>query len=240
MPERRAIQDMFKAVEDGLAHLRDQLETLSSAIWHDIDHEDPEGLEAGVRFKQEYNERRRSLGETMDQMLALLHQYPQPGPDTGVTQAPVATETPQAVEAPPAADTGAGEEAAPIAGGLDQRVPFGFMLGGQTFSSASAWPLFYEALLQELLGRDPAKLSRLVESPAFQREGRPLFARTPDLLDDPLPIADDLFAEADMAPDALLHVIKRLIGYLGYPLESFKVLLKEKNRGTVETLSLAA
>jgi hypothetical protein len=35
-------------------------------------------------------------------------------------------------------------------------------------------------------------------------------------------------------------VIKRLISALGFPLDAFKILLKEKNRGTVETLSLAA
>ena len=37
-----------------------------------------------------------------------------------------------------------------------------------------------------------------------------------------------------------LKVIKGLLGEIGYPLDSFKILLKEKNRGTVETLSIAA
>jgi hypothetical protein len=35
-------------------------------------------------------------------------------------------------------------------------------------------------------------------------------------------------------------VIRGLIEEMGYPLDSFKILLKEKNRGTVETLCLAA
>jgi len=242
MSERPGIHDELQELEDGLLGLRGQLEGLSAAIWHAIDHEDPAALEAGVRFKQEYNERRGALEGAMDLMLALLRHYPRPGPDTGLGTEPaepqVAPEGP--VRTPNAAPPPSGGEAVPLARGLDQRVPFGFVLGGQTFSSASAWPLFYEALLQEFYSRDAAKLSRLVESPAFQREGKPLFARVPDLLEDPLPIADSLFAEADMAPETLLLVVKRLIAYLGYPLESFKVLLKEKNRGTVETLSLAA
>ncbi len=129
----------------------------------------------------------------------------------------------------------------PVAAGLETKVPFGFAMGGRPYTSASAWPLFYGALLQELYGRAPEKLSRLADAPGgFQQAGRPLFSRVPDGLDDPLPIADAIFAEADMAPETQLQVIKRLIEYTGYPLDTFKILLKEKERGTVETLSIAA
>jgi hypothetical protein len=178
-------------------------------------------------------------------MLALLGEYPPSGPGTGEAEpsaeagetldetVPVEPAAPSA-EAPVAAAT-------PDTSGLDQKVPFGFVLSGQTYTSASAWPLFYEALLQELYGRAPDKLTRLADVPGeLGQGGRRLFARVPDSLDDPLPIADAIFAEADIAPQALLQVIKRLISYMGYPLDSFKILLKEKNRGTVETLSLAA
>jgi hypothetical protein len=53
-------------------------------------------------------------------------------------------------------------------------------------------------------------------------------------------VADGLFAEADLSPGDLIEAIKGLLGEIGFPLDSFKILLKEKNRGTVETLSLAA
>jgi hypothetical protein len=120
-------------------------------------------------------------------------------------------------------------------------VPFGFVLGGQTYTSASAWPLFYEALLGELYERAAAKLSRLAdEGSRFQRGGKPLFARLPARLDDPLQVAEALYAEADLGPEDLIEVIKALLREIGYPLESFSILLKERNRGTVETLSIAA
>jgi hypothetical protein len=184
-------------------------------------------------------------------MLALLQEYRSPDGGTGTAEPmsevsePEAAETTEESQATPDQDLGETQEQAQaqtsLTPGLDQKVPFGFILDGKTFTSASAWPLFYEALLQELYGRAPEKLKQLVDAPAgFGSKDRPLFARVPDTLDEPLPIADSIFAEADLAPEALLQVIKRLIGYLGYPLASFKVLLKEKNRGTVETLSLAA
>jgi len=249
MSESRAIDGKLQEVEDRLEQLRGELEKLSAAIWNDINHDDPARLEEGVRFKQSYNERRGSLEGAMDQMLALLREYRSPGAGTGSAAEPmseVSEPEAEAMEVSQAApDQGMGETQAqaqtPLTPSLDQKVPFGFILDGKTFTSASAWPLFYEALLQELYGRAPEKLKHLVDAPAgFGSKDRPLFARVPDTLDEPLPIADSIFAEADLAPEALLQVIKRLIGYLGYPLESFKVLLKEKNRGTVETLSLAA
>jgi hypothetical protein len=249
MSESRAIDAKLQGVEDRLEQLRGELEKLSAAIWNDINHDDQARLEEGVRFKQSYNERRGSLEGAMDQMLTLLREYRSPDGGAGTAEPmsevsePEAAEATEAPQAAPDQDLGEAQAQAqtPFTPGLDQKVPFGFILDGKTFTSASAWPLFYEALLQELYGRAPEKLKHLVDAPAgFGSEDRPLFARVPDTLDEPLPIADSIFAEADLAPEALLQVIKRLIGYLGYPLESFKVLLKEKNRGTVETLSLAA
>jgi hypothetical protein len=246
MPERAGIEGKLQEVEDQLEQLRSQLEVLSSAIWQDIDHDNPARLDEGVRFKQSYNERRGSLEGSMDQMLALLRTYPPSGPGAGVAEpvgeaaereADKVSEVPQTEPETPEPVPATGS----LSVGLDQKVPFGFILGGKTFTSASAWPLFYEALLQELYGRSPEKLTHLADtSGGLEQGGRRLFARVPDPLDDPLAIADSIFAEADLAPQALLQVIKRLIGYMGYPLDSFKILLKEKSRGTVETLSLAA
>jgi hypothetical protein len=243
MPESPKIDGNLREIKDQIEQMRGQLERLSTAIWQDIDHENPERLAEGVRFKQGYNERRIALQETMDGMLALLREYPSPESGSGATvRGDEITESEQGTAVETAATT-AGEPIveSPVAADLERKVPFGFVLGGQTYTSASAWPLFYEALLQELYGRDPEKMSRLADpAGGFEQGSKPLFARVPDSLDDPLPVADAFFAEVDMAPEGLILVIKRLIGYLGYPLESFKILLKEKNRGTVETLSIAA
>jgi hypothetical protein len=246
MPERTGIEEKLREVENQLERARGQLETLSSAIWQAIDHEDPMRLEEGVRFKQSYNERRSSLQGSMDQMLALLREYPSSGPGPGIAESEREVAEQERVEGADEPQTAPqSPEPIPAAGslapGLDQKVPFGFVLSGKTFTSASAWPLFYETLLQELYGRAPEKLTHLADAPLrLEEAGRPLFAHIPDPLDDPLPIADSIFAEADLPPQALLQAIKHVIGYMGYPLESFKILLKEKNRGTVETLSLAA
>jgi hypothetical protein len=240
MPERVGIDETLRSVRGELEQLRGRLEALSGALWQCIDHEDPKALEAGVRFKQGYNERRAALDEAIGRMLALLVDHPASGPGRGSEKPMERAAAPEQVSRPPSPRPQLSAANLTLAGEMEQKLPFGFMLNGQTFTSASAWPLFYEALLQELYGRGPEQLSRLADPPVFEHGGRPLFARVPDRLDDPMPIADALFAEADLPAGALLEVIKRLMGEMGYPLESFKILLKEKNRGTVETRSLAA
>lgn len=252
MPESVGIDGRMREVKERLEQLREQLDLLSSAIWQDIDHDHPTRLEEGVRFKQGYNERRRALEEDMDRMLALLSEYPayvSEGGASDTAASPARDVADEAGSAVRAEDSETGKEnRAPesgstrsLASGLDTKVPFGFMLGGQTFSSASAWPLFYEAVLSELYSRGPDKLSRLADVPGeFVRGGKRLFARSAEDLEDPLPVADTIFAEADIPPEELLQVVTRLIAYMGYPRDSLKILLKEKNRGTLETLSLGS
>jgi hypothetical protein len=252
MAKQAGIDETLRAVRQQLEQTRPQLEVLSGAIWDAINHDDSAALEEGVRFKQSYNERRQQLERAAADMLALLRGWPQSGPGAGTAKpepaAAVEVPTPPAPTSEPPAATGApmvqDAKLAPdakLARALEKKVPFGFVLSGQTFTSASAWPLFYEALLQELYARAPEKISHLADVAAgLQYESNPLFARVPDSLGDPLPIAEALYAEAGLDPPILIEVIKRLIRVTGYSLDSFKILLKEKNRGTVETLSLAA
>jgi hypothetical protein len=223
-----------------LGRLGQELESVSAEIWQSIDHNDLAGLERGVAYKQRFNQRRGPLETAAAEMVALLRDYPQsePGPaDYLAAPTAVAASVPQHAVVPtwtpPAAARASHpptRERTPEAqtpGDLGQKVPLGFVLGGQTFTSTSAWPLFYEALLEELYGRAGEKLSRLADDGSgFVRGGKPLVAHLPDQFDNPLPVVQTLFAEGDLDPADLIEVIKRLLGEVGHPLDGFKILLR--------------
>jgi hypothetical protein len=257
MAETGKTDGAVQALRRQLERMGQELEAVSAEIWRNIDHNDPAGLDEGVAYKQRFNQSRLPLDAAVADMVAVLREYPRTDPGSGeVVTTPKVASVPASPPSPapaaqPVAHPAASRAAVPparessaeasVADDLGQKVPFGFVLGGQTFTSASAWPLFYEAVLEELYERAAEKLSRLAdEASGFLRGGKPLFARLPDRLSDPLPVAEALFAEADLSPEDLIEVIKGLLREVGYPLDSFKILLKEKNRGTVETLSLAA
>jgi len=257
MAQTEKTDNALQSLRRQLERMAQELEAVSTEIWRNIDHNDPAELDKGVAYKQRFNQRRLPLEAAAADMVAVLRDYPLTDPGSGelaatpkVASVP-ASPPPPAPAAQPVTHPAASRTTAPPvresrpgispASDLGQKVPFGFVLGGQTYTSASAWPLFYEALLEELYERAAEKLSRLAdEGSGFLRGGKPLFARLPDRLDDPLPVAEALFAEADLSPEDLIEVIKGLLREIGYPLDSFKILLKEKNRGTVETLSIAA
>ena len=139
-------------------------------------------------------------------MLAVLRDYPLGDPNPGEATTPRVANLPPApvpitAASAPAGTVGArraqatplltptvtqtreARPANPMLGDLGQKVPFGFVLGGQTVTSASAWPLFYEALLEELYQRNAEKLSRLADDGGgFLQGGKPLFARLPGRL----------------------------------------------------------
>jgi hypothetical protein len=270
MAETGKTESPIQGLKRQLERLGAELEAVSAEIWRNIDHDDAARLEQGVAYKQHFNQRRGPLETAVSEMLAVLRDYPlsDPGPGEALTPraanlAPAPTPISIAAAAAsggvsalrPAMGPGSTTQAptiqaqpvtsaspsSPLVRDLGQKVPFGFVLGGQTFTSASAWPLFYEALLEELYERNPEQISRLADDGGgFLHGGKALFARLPGGLDDPLPVAEALFAEADLSPEDLLEVIKSLLREIGYPLDAFKILLKEKNRGTVETLSIAA
>jgi hypothetical protein len=264
MAETGRIESPIQGLRRQLERMAAELEAVSAEIWRNIDHEDATRLEQGVAYKQRFNQKRVPIEAAVADMLAVLRDYPLGDPNPGEAATPRVANLPPAPVPITAASAPAGAVGArraqaaplptpavnqtreahpanPMLGDLGQKVPFGFVLSGQTVTSASAWPLFYEALLEELYQRNPEELSRLADSGGgFLHGGKPLFARLPASLDDPLPVAEALFAEADLSPEELLEVIKGLLREVGYPLDSFKILLKEKNRGTVETLSIAA
>lgn len=257
MAQTEKTDGALQSLRRQLERMGQELEAVSAEIWRNIDHNDPAALDKGVAYKQRFNQRRLPLEVAASEMIAVLRDYPLTDPDLGETAATPtvasvpASLLPPAPAAQPVAHPAASRTVAPTVresrpdvsptGDLGQKVPFGFVLGGQTYTSASAWPLFYEALLEELYERAAEKISCLAdEGSGFLRGGKPLFARLPGRLDDPLPVAEALFAEANLPPEDLIEVIRGLLREIGYPLDSFKILLKEKSRGTVETLSIAA
>lgn len=257
----RNMQSSLRHVMSAIENLRDDLKTLSDTIWTSIDHNDPGSLEQGFRFKQAFNERWSVLDEAAAALWQLLKAeraeeveavLDKPIPDVkpkgrgGKDTVPKGKtlETgggePEAVQEPEAAEP-ALEEATEVAEDFKGKTPFGFMLGGRTFTSPSNWGLFYQALLQELAKQYPEAFDRLPERKAWRdRRGKPLFTRTQDVLRRPLEITEQLYAEADLPLTLIVQGMRQLARELKLPPDALKILLKEDRRGTVETKPLAA
>ena len=239
------MQDLEERLRQLLTHietLERELSALSDAIWQSIDHDDSALLEAGVKFKQAFNAKRDGLEAATGELSQLLRDCPlvgagAQGPEAG-GGAVAAEDDTQVVAGPGESRAAQAQTSEPDFG---DKLPFGFVLGDQTYTSSGNWPLFYHALLQELYRRQPEKLAKLPDRKGLTNShGRPLFARTADAFSEPLAVSEHLFAEGDLALPLMIRSIKALFGEVGLPISTLKILLKERHRGTVETYSLAA
>lgn len=239
------MQDLQERLGHLLTHietLERELNVLSDAIWQSIDHDDSAMLEAGVKFKQAFNAKRDALEAASGDLGQLLRDCPLVG--WGALEAEMGGSATAAGDEPRSVPvTGEASEAVPQTSEPDfgDKLPFGFVLGDQTYTSSGNWPLFYHAILQELYRRQPEKLAKLPDRKGLTNShGRPLFARTADSFSEPLAVSEQLFAEGDLALPLMIRSIKALLGEVGLPVSALKILLKERHRGTVETFSLAA
>lgn len=257
----RPMQSSLRHVMSAIENLRDDLKALSDTIWSSIDHNDPASLEQGFRFKQAFNQRWCALDEAAEALWRLLKEehaedeegvadQPPPGakpkarsgkePAQKVKVSEVRGDEPPGTQ-PPDAEEAALDADSEVADDFKGKTPFGFVLGGKTFTSPSNWGLFYQTLLQALEKQYPEALDRLPERKAWRDpRGKPLFARTREPLRRPLEVTEQLYAEADLPLNLMLQGMRQLARELKLSADALKILLKEDRRGTVETKPLAA
>ena len=67
--------DRTREILEDLEAVRENLLALSDDIWQSIDHNDPEGLEEGVRFKRAYNEKMAAFDTLASELSAMIQQF---------------------------------------------------------------------------------------------------------------------------------------------------------------------
>jgi hypothetical protein len=72
---RSAMPDRTREILEDLEAVRENLLALSDEIWQSIDHNDPEGLEEGVRFKRAYNEKMAAFDTLASELSAMVQQF---------------------------------------------------------------------------------------------------------------------------------------------------------------------
>ncbi len=224
--------------------IQEDLEVFSEEIWKNIDHNDAEKLEAGVKLKQAYNEKRKAFNVAAQSLSSLLqsHAKGNSSAESVKAEAESASDIPieKSTETEPKPKTERSKEQE-LNEDFKITVPFGFTLEDKTFTGLSNWSVFYETFLREMAKRDQQKFSELPDRDAFRtEEGKTMFAKSADVLRDPLPILENVFAEVDLPLELIIQNIKNLVREFNVSTDSMKILLKEKKRGTVMAKSIAA
>ena len=219
MNQRERISQILSSLERTNENLLD----LSDDIWLGIDHNDPDELQAGVEFKQQYNAAMAEFATVADHLQQLITGYTRVAPDDEATS--------------PSADA---DEHNRIIQELDRserhlldedfryKRPFGFAFQGHAVKDLRTWRALYERVIHLLARLEGDTFLRIATDEAFETtRGNRMFAPTGDGMRHSDEILPGLHVELNLSANSISALIKRLLEHFDYDPSTFHVYLRE-------------
>jgi len=218
-----AMPDRTREILEDLEAVRENLLALSDEIWQSIDHNDPEGLEEGVRFKRAYNEKMAAFDTLASELSAMIQQFTsvrlEEHEDIGGDDESRNVRIIQALNQ---------EEPHSIDEDFTFKRPYGFILDGQATTGITTWRRVFELVCQQLQRRDPQRFAELPENPDFiSNRGHPSFSQGTESLRTAWAISDGLYAEVNLSANGIRDTIRRLLVTFDIPKDRLQLFLRE-------------
>ncbi len=215
--------DRTRVILEDLEAVRENLLALSDEIWQSIDHNDPEGLEEGVRFKRAYNEKMAAFDTLASELSAMIQQFTsvrlEEHEDIGGDDESRNVRIIQALNQ---------EEPHSIDEDFTFKRPYGFILDGQATTGITTWRRVFELVCQQLQRRDPQRFAELPENPDFiSNRGHPSFSQGTEALRTAWAIGDGLYAEVNLSANGIRDTIRRLLATFDIPKDRLQLFLRE-------------
>jgi hypothetical protein len=217
------MQDRTRKILEDLEGVRENLLGLSDDIWLNIDHNDPQGLEEGVSFKREYNQKMAAFDALASELSRLIQQFTsvrlESEEQTGQDDAPRNLRLIQDLNR---------EKQHSIDEDFTYKRPHGFILDGQAVTGITTWRRLFELVCQQLLRRDPSRFRALPDNPDFiSSRGHRSFSRTPEGLRSQSQLEDGLYAEINLSANGLRDTICWLLDAFAIPRDKMQVFLRQ-------------
>lgn len=212
-----------RRILEDLEAVRENLLALSDDIWHSIDHNDPQALDAGVEFKRAYNAKAAAFDQIASELSALVQQYTsvrleeaeQTGEDNGEQNARIVAELNR--EQPHSLDEN-----------FTYKRPHGFVLDGRGTTGVTTWQRLYELVCQQLFARDEGRFRGLENHPEFvSNRGHHTVTGDRTTLRKPLAVSADLYIEANLSANGIRDVIRRLLEEFEIPTDRMQIFLRQ-------------
>ena len=215
--------DRTRAILEDLEAVRENLLALSDEIWQSIDHNDPEGLEEGVRFKRSYNEKMVAFDTLASELSAMVQQFT--SVRLGEHEEIGGEDESENVRIIQALNR---EEPHSIDEDFTFKRPHGFILDGQATTGITTWRRVFELVCQQLQRRDPQRFAELPENPDFiSNRGHPSFSQGTEALRTAWAIGDGLYAEVNLSANGIRDTIRRLLATFDIPKDRLQLFLRE-------------
>ena len=212
-----------RSILEDLEAVRETLLALSDEIWQSIEHNDPEALEEGVRFKRAYNEKIAAFDTLASELSAMIQQFTSVrlGGDEELRE----DDESQNARIIQALNR---EEPHSIDEDFTFKRPHGFILDGQGTTGVTTWRRVFERIREQIQRRDPNRFQQLPDHPNFiSNRGHHSFKFDPEKLRSACLIADGLHAEINLSANGLRDVIRNLLATFEIPKDLLQLFLRE-------------
>jgi len=215
--------DRTREILEDLEAVRENLLALSDEIWQSIEHNDPEGLEAGVRFKRAYNEKMAAFDTLASELSVLIQQFTSvrlgEDEESGEEDESQNARIIQALNR---------EEPHSIDEDFTFKRPHGFILDGQGTTGVTTWRRVFELICQHIQRRDPDRFRQLSDHRDFiSNRGHHTFTPDPAELRSACLIADGIHAEINLSANGLRDVVRHLLATFEIPKDRLQLFLRE-------------
>jgi len=219
MTQRQRISQILSALERTNENLLD----LSDDIWLSIDHNDPDELQAGVEFKQQYNTAMTEFAQAAERIQQLITNYTSITADDEATSPEVAREEHDRI----IQELNRSERHT-----LDEdfryKRPFGFAFEGHAAKDLRTWRALYKRVIRLLAQLQGDGFKRVASAETFEtRRGNRIFASTEEGMRYANEVVPGVWVELNLSANSISDHIHRLLEYFEYNPADFYVYLRE-------------
>ena len=212
-----------RSILEDLEAVRENLLALSDDIWHSIDHNDPEALEAGVEFKRAYNSKAADFDRVATDLSVLIQRYTSVRLEESEQTGGEDRERNERIIA--ALNR---EEPHSLDENFTFKRPHGFVLAGQAATGITTWQRMYELVCRLLVARDQARFRGLYSNPDFiSNRGHHMVTQDPSTLRKSLDVGHGIYVESNLSANAICDMLQRFLAAFEIPMEQMKVYLRE-------------
>ena len=216
------MQKRIRKILGDLEAVQENLLALSDDIWLNIDHNDPQGLEDGYKFKKAYNEKIAEFSQISDCISNLVQQYT--NVKTSIDEASGNNEE----QNDRIVRELNHEEPHRLDEDFTYKRPYGFILEGKGTTGVTTWKRLYELISRELFSKDPERFMGLTEDPDFiTNRNNHYFSRNPDELRSSFEIAEGFYAEVNLSANSITNLLEQLLAAHDISADNVQIFLRE-------------
>jgi hypothetical protein len=219
MTQRERISQILSSLERTNENLLD----LSDDIWLGIDHNDPDELEAGVAFKQEYNAAMTEFAQAAERIQQLITDYTSVAADDEATDPDVnADEHDRIIKELDRSQRHTLDE------DFRYKRPYGFVFEERAAKDLRTWRAVYERVIRLLARLEGDAFGRIATDEDFAtNRGNRMFASSGEGMRKSREVVPGLWAELNLSANNIRDRIVHLLEHFDYDPSSFVVYLHE-------------